>query len=156
MQSEQKTEENSLNNLGNVDKTTVEVLVTFFYDEINENSGLAPINDDTSKVENGNYRYELEEGIYFTVTPEKQEAKDKDIVKSIQICFSEADEIVATAYAKLLVVANNKEITSDEANDLVTKAKESKDEAQNNGKGISIKYVQNGDHYEYQVVRNNK
>ena len=142
---------------GNVEKTTVEVLVKFFNDEINENSGLSPINNDTPKVEDGVYRYELEEeGVYLTVTPEKQEAKDKDIVKSMQICFSEADDNVAAAYAKLLVVANNPEITSEEANDLVIEAKDKKDESVNNGKGISIKYVEDKDHFEYQVIRNNK
>lgn len=144
-------------NLGNVEKTTVEVLMKYFNDTINEDSGLAPINNDTPKIENGVYRYELEEeGVYVTVTPEKQEAKDKDIVKSMQICFSEENEKVATAYAKLLVVANNNEITAEEADSLVTESKQSKDEVKNNGKGISVKYVQNKDHYEYQVIRNNK
>ncbi len=152
-----KTETEEEKNLGSVEKTTVEVLVKFFNDEINENSGLAPINDDTPELEEGVYRYDLEEeGVYLTVTPEKQEVKDKDIVESMQICFSKADDNVAEAYAKLLVVANNPEITSEEANDLVIEAKDKKNESINNGKGISVKYVENNDHYEYQVIRNNK
>ncbi len=148
--------ESAEKDLGSVEKTTVEVLVKFFNDEINENSGLTPINDDKPKVEDGLYRYELEDGIYVTVTPETQEAKDQDIVKSMQICFSKSDETVAAAYARLLVVANNKDITSEEADNLVTEAKDSKDEAINNGKGISVKYAENDDHLEYQVIRNTK
>lgn len=75
-----KTEEK---NLGIVEKATIEVLIKLFNDNINDNSGLAFIDIDNPKVENGNYRYESEEGVYVTVTPEKQEAKDKDIVKSM-------------------------------------------------------------------------
>ena len=154
-----KQEEQVEKNLGSVVKTTVEILVSFFNDEIHENSGLSPLTNDTPTMENENYRYELkEEGIYFTVTPiDKPSSKEKDFVKSMQICFSEADDPVAAAYAKLLVVANNNEITREEADNLVTEAKNlTNGESSNNGKGISVKYVKTEDHYEYQVIRNNK
>ena len=155
---DKQQEENTEKNLGSVVNTTVEVLVSFFNDEINENSGLSPLASDTPKMENDNYRYELEDSVYLTVTTkEKPSAKDIDFVKSMQICFSEDDDNVAAAYAKLLVLANNNNITSEEADKLVTEAKKlSNGESSNNGKGISVKYTKVDNHYEYQVIRNNK
>ena len=62
------------------------------------------------------------------------------------------------AYTRLLIMANNKEITNEEADKLVNEAKEKADSnlTSNNGKGISVGYAASTNHYEYQVIRNYK
>lgn len=151
-----QTQTETQKELGSVDQMSVEVLASLFNDEINENSGLGALESDTPTTENGTYRYELEDGIYLTVTPVNNlSSKDKDIVQSMQICFGKDlknDQRPAT-YARLLVVANNNEITNTEAETLVS---DSLKDTANNGKGISVKYVEKNDHFEYQILRNNK
>ena len=55
-------------------------------------------------------------------------------------------------------MANNEAITHDEAQELVDKAKELSNDkmTSNNGKEISVAYLEESDYCEYQVIRNYK
>lgn len=59
------------------------------------------------------------------------------------------------AFYKLLIKANNEEITDSEIDELLKEAKEKSfaKEIANNGKGISVGISNANDHYEYQVIR---
>ena len=61
-------------------------------------------------------------------------------------------------YLKDLIKANNEELTEEEIEDLITSSKEFSEKSltANNGKGISIGYLEMDDHYEYQIIRNYK
>lgn len=147
--------------IGYVEKQTVESLVDEFNTVIQDNSGLGLINKETLTVSEGRYWYTLDEGIYLVVIPlnEQKDAKE-DIVASMRIYFTETakEDPQVPAYTRLLVMANNKEITNDEADKLVSESLEkAKDNlTSNNGKGISVGYATSNDHYEYQVIRNYK
>lgn len=56
---------------------------------------------------------------------------------------------------KYLIKANNPAIATEEVNDLMTEAKDSASSGKtvNNGKGIDIGYVEDGETYQYQVIR---
>ena len=63
--------------------------------------------------------------------------------------------VMKQEYMKYLIQANNSEITTDEVNELMAKAKETAANGTtvNNGKGIDIGYIDNEDNYQYQVIR---
>ena len=65
------------------------------------------------------------------------------------------NEAMVPDYLKALIQANNDTITDDEVEKLLTEAKKksSTGETSNNGKGISIGYIENDDNYQYQVIR---
>lgn len=58
-------------------------------------------------------------------------------------------------YLEHLIIANNPDITSTEASELVSGAIDSASAGTtiNNGKGIDIGYVEDGETYQYQVIR---
>lgn len=59
------------------------------------------------------------------------------------------------SYTKYLTKANSNEITDNEIDILLKDAKDiaSSGETSNNGKGISIGYIEKDDSYQYQVLR---
>ena len=85
------------------------------------------------------------------------ENKEKDILdmSAIYMDNDKYDETTAIKYTKLLIKANNEEITDSEIDELLKEAKEksSTKETANNGKGISVGISNANDHYEYQVIR---
>ena len=85
------------------------------------------------------------------------ENKEKDILNmsAIYMDNDKYDETTAIKYTKLLIKANNEEITDSEIDELLKEAKEKSfaKEIANNGKGISVGISNANDHYEYQVIR---
>ena len=85
------------------------------------------------------------------------ENKEKDILdmSAIYMDNDKYDETTAIKYTKLLIKANNEEITDSEIEELLKEAKEksSVKATANNGKGISVGISNANDHYEYQVIR---
>ncbi len=58
-------------------------------------------------------------------------------------------------YVRHLIKANNNNITDAEIETLLEEAREKSSDGitANNGKGISIGYIENEDNYQYQVIR---
>lgn len=147
--------------IGYVEKATVENLVDEYNNVIENDSGLGLIDKETVSIKDGRYWYTLDNDIYLVVIPvSEQKAAKEDIVTSMRIYFTDKtlEDPQVPAYTRLLIMANNKEITNEEADKLVNEAKEKADSnlTSNNGKGISVGYAASTNHYEYQVIRNYK
>lgn len=145
---------------GWVEKETVDVLVAKFNTQVmdNDSSSLNPASTDYLVEENNQYWYGLIEGIYLVVIPEKYTGdKTADIVDKmlIYVQTSTKYENDVQKYAKYLIKANNEEITNSEIETLLKEAKDNASEGKtsNNGKGISVGFLQADNHYEYQVIR---
>lgn len=153
--------QNNESTIGYVEKETVNSLLSKFNNVIENHSRLGTVPENSGSVNNGNYWYPIEDGIYLVVKPaDEQKSPEEDIVGSMRIYYEDSvkDEAQIPVYTKLLVIANNEEISEKDAEKLVN---ESKDLAKNNltsnnGKGISVGYAEASDHYEYQVIRNYK
>ncbi len=143
---------------GTVEKETVDVLVAKFNTEVVDNSDLNPASIDYLTEDNNQYWYGLIEGIYLVAVPEKY-TKDKatDIVDYMLIYVDKNTSYESTviSYAKYLIKANNNEITDTEVDALLNEAKNiaSTGKTSNNGKGISVGYLEKDDSYQYQVLR---
>jgi len=156
----EKELEETINKYGNVEKETVEVLVAKFNTEIMDsgNKGLNPASEEYLTIEDNRYWYGLIEGVYLVVSPlEFSNDKTKEIVNYMTIYVQKESkyEEYATPYVNLLIKANNNEFTTEEIDALRKEAKEksAKNENANNGKGISIGYIDNSDNYQYMVKR---
>ena len=117
-----------------------------------------PASDDYMVVDNGKYWFALTDDVAFYLKPvESSGNKEKDILgmSAIYMDNDKYDETTAIKYTKLLIKANNEEITDSEIDELLKEAKEksSTKETANNGKGISVGISNANDHYEYQVIR---
>ena len=117
-----------------------------------------PASDDYMVVDNGKYWFALTDDVAFYLKPvESSGNKEKDILNmnAIYMDNDKYDETTAIKYTKLLIKANNEEITDSEIDELLKEAKEksSTKETANNGKGISVGISNANDHYEYQVIR---
>ena len=145
---------------GWVEKENIDVLVAKFNTQVmdNDSSSLNPALTDYLVEENNQYWYGLIEGIYLVVIPEKYTGdKTADIVDQmlIYVQTSTKYENDVQKYAKYLIKANNEEITDSEIETLLKEAKNnaSAGKTSNNGKGISVGFLQADNHYEYQVIR---
>ena len=152
----QKTQEK----YGWVEKESVDVLVAKFNTQVmdNDSSSLNPASTDYLVEENNQYWYGLIEGIYLVVIPEKYTGdKTADIVDKmlIYVQTSTKYENDVQKYVKYLIKANNEEITNSDIETLLKGAKDnaSAGKTSNNGKGISVGFLQADNHYEYQVIR---
>lgn len=151
----QKTQEK----YGWVEKENVETLVAKFNTEVmDSNSSLNPASNDYLTEDNNQYWYGLIEGIYLVVIPTDYTGnKTTDTVDSMYIYVNKTTkyEKDVITYAKYLIKANNKNITDSEIDSLLKEAKEkaSSKTTANNGKGISIGYLENDEMYQYQVIR---
>ncbi len=152
-----ETSQNTDANNGYVHKETMEILFRDFNLQIEENSGLGTIFNEEFTVKEGKYWYKITDGIYLIVNPIENHNSNQDIVSSMSIyCEKDyKDDPQVPAYARLLIVANNKEIKSEEAQTLMDEAVKlaSQNLASNNGKGISVKYLEKDGKLEYQVIR---
>ncbi len=153
---EQETEEK----YGYVDKETMEVLFREFNVEIEENSGLGTIFDEEYTVKEGKYWYKITDGIYLVVNPVENNNSKQDVVASMSIYVEKdyKDDPQALAYTRLLIVANNEDIKYEEAQNLIDESLNlaSKNLASNNGKGISVRYLEEDGNIEYQITRHYK
>lgn len=152
----QKTQEK----YGWVEKESVDVLVAKFNTQVmdNDSSSLNPASTDYLVEENNQYWYGLIEGIYLVVIPEKYTGdRTADIVDKmlIYVQTSTKYENDVQKYVKYLIKANNEEITNSEIETLLKEAKDnaSAGKTSNNGKGISVGFLQADNYYEYQVIR---
>ena len=145
--------------IGVVDKETVETMVARFNEVVVETSGLGYAQEETLSTDNGLYTYDIADGIFLVVLPlDVQKTKEEDIVNSMRIYVKNGyeNDPQVEAYVRMLITANNDEITNEEANALIEEAIEKSSEklTSNNGKGISVGFIKAEDHVEYQVIRN--
>lgn len=146
---------------GWVEKETVDVLVAKFNTEIVDSSSLNPASTDYLTEDNNQYWYGLIDGIYLVVAPEKYTGdKSTEIVDYTLLYVDKTSkyESDAISYIKHLIKANNSNITDNEIDSLLqeAKVKSTSGETANNGKGISIGYIEKNDSYQFQVLRSYK
>ena len=146
---------------GWVEKETVDVLVAKFNTEIVDSSSLNPASTDYLTEDNNQYWYGLIDGIYLVVVPEKYTGdKSTEIVDYTLLYVDKTSkyESDAISYIKHLIKANNSNITDNEIDSLLqeAKVKSTSGETANNGKGISIGYIEKSDSYQFQVLRSYK
>lgn len=146
---------------GWVEKETVDVLVAKFNTEIVDSSSLNPASTDYLTEDNNQYWYGLIDGIYLVVVPEKYTGdKSTEIVDYTLLYVDKTSkyELDAISYIKHLIKANNSNITDNEIDSLLqeAKVKSTSGETANNGKGISIGYIEKNDSYQFQVLRSYK
>lgn len=137
-----------------IDKVTVEVMVTLLNKQIEENSGLGTVFGDP-EVKEGLYWYSITDGIYLVVEPvDNPKSIAEDIVRSMRIDAEKdyQDDPQVRAYARLLVVANNEEISFEEAETLLEEAQSSSQEI-DSGKGLLIRYTKTSEDCFYQIIR---
>ncbi len=152
----QKEENDSL---GYVEKETVSEMVTKLNTKIVNDSGLGPVSVESVTSEDTAYRYEITDGLSLVVVPEKMTgSKEEDIVLSMHISVEKEyqEDPQVLSYTNLLIMTNNSAISYEEAQDLIEKARTLASEqlSSNNGKGISVRYLETDDSIEYQVIRN--
>ena len=146
---------------GWVEKETVDVLVAKFNTEIVDSSSLNPASTDYLTEDNNQYWYGLIDGIYLVVVPEKYTGdKSTEIVDYTLLYVDKTSkyESDAISYIKHLIKANNSNITDNKIDSLLqeAKVKSTSGETANNGKGISIGYIEKNDSYQFQVLRSYK
>lgn len=144
-----------------VEKETVNTIVAKFNTEIMDRGINTPLVDDYMVTENNLYWYALTDDVSFYLKPvEFSGNKENDILdmSALYLDKDKYNEDTAFKYAKLLIKANNNEITDSEIDELLKDAKEKASSKQNanNGKGIFVGILETDNHYEYQVIRANK
>lgn len=143
---------------GIVEKETVDELVAKFNTEVMDNSSLNPASNDYFTVDNERYWYALVTGVDLVVIPEEfKNDSSTEIVDYMLIFATKGSEYEdeAMEYVRHLIKANNSNITDAEIETLLEEAREKSSDGitANNGKGISIGYIENEDNYQYQVIR---
>ena len=143
---------------GYVEKENVAVSVAKFNTEVMDNKVGNPASDEYMVVQDNLYWYGLLTDIYLYIKPENfTENKDNDITATMAIYYSKniEDETTAINYVKALIKANNENLTDSDIDYLITEAKALSNDKKtsNNGKGISVGYIDNGEKIEYQVIR---
>lgn len=143
---------------GTVEKETVDVLVAKFNTEVMDNSSLNPASTDYLTIDSNRYWYGLITGVYLVVVPEEYRNDPTAETVDYMFMFIEKDSEYqddAIEYVRYLIKVNNNDITDNEIDTLLEEAieKSPSEETANNGKGISIGYIENDDNYQYQVIR---
>ena len=154
----QENKNNLQESYGYVEKVTVDVLVAKFNTEVVDNSSLNPASTDYLTETDNQYWYGLIEGLYLVVIPEKYTGDKAVDVVDYTLLYVEKNgkyETDAVSYTKYLIRANNSQITYPETDALLEEArtKSSSGKTANNGKGISIGYLEKEEAYQYQVLR---
>ena len=143
------------------EKETVDGVLAKVNTEIVESSSLNAASTDDLTEDNNQYWYGLIDGIYLVVVPEKYTGdKSTEIVDYTLLYVDKTSkyESDAISYIKHLIKANNSNITDNEIDSLLqeAKVKSTSGETANNGKGISIGYIEKNDSYQFQVLRSYK
>ncbi len=146
------------NEFGVVEQITIASLVDKFNSEITDNSELEYLYDENMTVEEDRYWYDIDEGLYLVIDPTTfSNDVNEDIVDMSRLYVDKetANMENATTYLEFLLMANNDSLTKEEITSLVTDAKEVSKESStaNNGKGLSLGYLETDDHIEYQIIR---
>ena len=154
----EKTQE-ELDNLskkfGEVEKETVELSIAKFNTQVMDNNIGDPASYDYMMEDNNLYWFALLDNVYLYVKPEEYTGnKEKDITNVMTIHYSD-NESIALNYVKALIKANNDNLTDSDIEYLMNEAKTlSKDKKNaNNGKGISVGYVESEEVTEYKIIR---
>lgn len=134
------------------------MLVAKFNTQVVDNSSLSPASEEYMTTHEDAYWYGLITGIYLIVYPEEFTGDlSSDIVDYMVLYVEKNTEFMdyTDEYLEHLIIANNPDITSTEASELVSGAIDSASAGTtvNNGKGIDIGYVEDGETYQYQVIR---
>lgn len=103
------------------------------------------------------YGYVEKEDVSVSVSKFNTVVMDNDITELMAIYYSKGieDETMVINYVKSLIKANNENLTDSDIDYLIDDAKYVSNDKKisNNGKGISVGYVDNGEKIEYQVIR---
>lgn len=158
LETAQKEYEQTVEKYGVVEKETVNSMIAKFNTEIMDSGLNTPAYDDYMTIQNDVYWFGLTEDISYYLQPvEFSGNKENDILEMAAIYFRKDNynEKKAIKYVKSLIKANNYDLKDEEIDNLIKKAKElsSNKETSNNGKGISVGFLEYADHYIYQVVR---
>ena len=150
--------QDTINKYGYVEKENVSVSVSKFNTVVMDNGVGNPASDNYMTTSDNLYWYGLYDGISLYVKPLNfTENKDNDITKLMAIYYSKGieDETMVINYVKSLIKANNENLTDSDIDYLINDAKNLSNDKKtsNNGKGISVGYVDNGEEIEYQVIR---
>ncbi len=161
LETTQKEYDQTVEKYGQVEKETVNILVAKFNTEIMDSGLNTPASDDYMVVEDNTYWYALTDDISYYLKPVEFSGKKENDILDMSALYLEKDgynEETSTEYVKKLIKANNSDLTENEIDTLIKEAKKlsAKKEMSNNGKGISVRFVESNDHYEYQVIRLNK
>lgn len=161
LETTQKEYDQTVEKYGQVEKETVNILVAKFNTEIMDSGLNTPASDDYMVVEDNTYWYALTDDISYYLKPVEFSGKKENDILDMSALYLEKDgynEETSTEYVKKLIKANNSDLTENEIDTLIKEAKKlsAKKEMSNNGKGISVGFVEANDHYEYQVIRLNK
>ncbi len=153
-----REDEENKENLGYVEPITISALIKSFNDQIFTNSGLGPTTENYSSLADGKYWFEITEGIHLVVLPKGEpKSLEEDIVASSNLYFEQEhiNDPQVLAYTRMLIMANNAQISYDEAQNLIDEAQTLTSEkgTSNNGKGISVRFLKSDNHYEYQIIR---
>ena len=125
---------------------------------MNNETSLNPASVDYLTVEDNKYWYGLIEGIYLVAVPKEFNNDPTNEIVDYMFLFVDKGghyESEAVEYIKYLIKANNENITDEEINILLEEARQlaTSGKTSNNGKGISIGYIENVDNYQYQIIR---
>ncbi len=158
LESQKQKLQETIEKYGYVEKENVTTCVAKFNTEVMDNNVGNPASDEYMVAQDNLYWYGLINDIYLYIKPENfTENKDNDITETMTIQYSKniEDETMVVNYVKALIKANNENLTDSDIDYLITEAKKLSNDKKtaNNGKGISVGYVDNGEKIEYQVIR---
>lgn len=158
LESQKQKLQETIEKYGYVEKENVTTCVANFNTEVMDNNVGNPASDEYMVAQDNLYWYGLINDIYLYIKPENfTENKDNDLTETMAIQYSKniEDETIVVNYVKALIKANNENLTDAEIDYLITEAKKLSNDKKtaNNGKGISVGYVDNGEKIEYQVIR---
>ena len=140
---------------GTVEKETVDVSVAKFNTQVMDNNIGDPASYDYMVEDNDLYWFALLDSVNLYVKSENYTGnKDKDITDMMVIQYSDNEDI-ALNYVKALIKSNNDALTDADVDYLMKEAKNLSNDKKkaNNGKGISVGFVKNGEVTEYQITR---
>lgn len=143
---------------GWVEKENISTMIAKFNTEIMDSGINTPAYDDYLTIEDDSYWFGITEDISYLLQPVKFSGdKEKDILEMSALYFNKDNynEEEANKYAKCLIKSNNYELSDEDVENLIKEAKDlsSNNKTSNNGKGISVGFLEHGDNYIYQVIR---
>ena len=143
---------------GWVETITVSELIAKFNTEIMDGGLNTPAYDDYLTIQDDVYWFDLTEDISYYLQPVSFTGnKENDICEMSAIYFKKYNyqEKLANQYVESLIKANHYDLSSEEIIHLMKEAKDlsSTKKTANNGKGISVGFLENTDYYIYQVIR---
>lgn len=158
LKEETKNLEKIYEKYGWVEQENISTMIAKFNTEIMNNELNTPAYDDYLTIEDDSYWFGITDNISYLLKPVKFTGdKEKDILDMSALYFHKDNynEDEAIKYVRCLIKSNNYDLTEEEIGDLIKEAQEksSKKETSNNGKGISVGFIEYENNYIYQVIR---